>query len=108
RLRAPRSRGASRWRGWPGTRRLRETWGTILRLLRGLFPADLLRVGPEALDVVELPLRLVEDVEHDVAEILQHPAGVLEALDPHLALAHLLEPHSKLLGDRARLALVGG
>src|SRR6185436_13616318 len=75
-LRGRRTTAASRRRGWPGTRRLQATWTTILRLLGGLFPADLLGVGPEPLDVVELPLRLVEDVEHDVAEILEHPAGV--------------------------------
>ena len=46
-----------------------------------LLPVDSGHVGPEALEVVELALVLLEDVDDDVAVVHQHPGAVVEALN---------------------------
>src|SRR6266540_4818941 len=64
------------------------------------------RVSPEPLQVVVLTLFLVEDVDHDVGEIEQDPAGLTLALAPHRPGALLTAGALDLVGDRADLAIV--
>ena len=57
--------------------------GSLTRLRRwAVLPVDLGDVGPEALELVVVPLLLVEDVDHEVAVVEQDPAQAVEALDP--------------------------
>src|SRR5947208_16233937 len=72
--------------------------------LEGLGQLDARRAHPQALEVVELPHRHVEDVDHDVAVVQQHPLRVRQSLDRERPLAE--RPQEVLLdGLRDRLHL---
>ena len=61
-------------------------------LVRHLLEFDHFGVAPEALQIVKLPLLLVEDVNHHVAVVQQYPAGVGIALHV-VRMAPILLPH---------------
>src|SRR5215211_1716382 len=50
-------------------------------LRRGRLPGEDRHITPEALEVVEGSRRRVEDVDHEVAVVHQHPREVVQPLD---------------------------
>src|SRR5206468_10479105 len=73
--------------------------------LEGLGQLDARRAHPQALEVVELPHRHVEDVDHDVAVVEQHPLCVRQPLDRERALAEPSKvPPARLSLPRPRLS----
>src|SRR5437773_6919246 len=71
--------------------------------LEGLGQLDARRADPQALEVVELPHRYVEDVDHDVAVVQQRPLRVRQSLGRERPLAE--RPQVLLDGLRDRLHL---
>src|SRR5262245_14994929 len=66
------------------------------------------RVAPKPLEAVELACLVVEDVDHDVDQVDQHPAPVRVALDVPDRGAGLLEPLHDRVGDRLDLHVGAG
>src|SRR5438132_1446616 len=71
--------------------------------LEGLGELDARRAYPQALEIVELAHRDVEDVHHDVAVVHQHPLRVRQPLDRERPLAERAEMLLDRLRDRLHL-----
>src|SRR5581483_3585356 len=71
--------------------------------LERLGELDARRAYPQALEVVELADRHVEDVDDDVAVVHQHPLSVRQALDGERALSLRTERVLDAVGDRLHL-----
>jgi acyl-CoA dehydrogenase len=73
-----------------------------------VLPRPGLGVSPQPLQLVELAGLVEHHVDHEVAEVHQHPPGVIEALDAERGRSTgLLDALLHLLGDRPHLPGVG-
>jgi len=68
-------------------------------------PLDPLRIEPQTLEAVVLPLLLAEDVHDHVDVVEQHPARLVLALAPDRTDADGAESFLDLLDDRLHLAI---
>src|SRR4030067_536985 len=59
-------------------------------------------VDPEPLEVVEATSGLVEEVNHQVAVVEQHPSGMLQPFAPQRAAAQMPEALLYRVGERER------
>ena len=61
-------------------------------------------VGPQLFEIVEAPHFRPEHMHHNVAGIDQHPVALRQALDPEVAVSHLLQLVDQLVRDGADMA----